>query len=101
LLCGVVIGTGAVILAGCAGDSQSSRLSRDDSTKTATSLGPGKESDYVGLSKSAAIAKAKDQGRPSRIGREDGEMFLGTLDYNPERVTFEIDDGKVTKATFG
>jgi hypothetical protein len=101
LVCGVVVVIGAVAMTSCGGDSDSSVSSRDNSKETTTSLGPGKESDYIGLTKSAAIAKAKDQGRPYRITREDGESFPGTLDYNPERVQFEIDNGKVTKATFG
>ena len=91
----------AVTVTACGGDSGNSVSSRDQPRGSSTTLGPGKESDYVGLTKSAAIAKAKDQGRPWRIGREDTEVFPGTLDYNPERVTFEIDNGKVTKATFG
>lgn len=56
---------------------------------------------YVGLSKRAAIAKAKAEGRDWRITREDDETFPGTLDYVETRVNFEIDDGTVTKATFG
>jgi hypothetical protein len=101
MVCGIVVVVAGAAIAGCGGDSDNSVSSRDNSKETSTSMGPGKESDYVGLTKSAAIAKAKDQGRPWRIGREDGEVFPGTLDYNPERVTFEIDNGKVTTATFG
>jgi hypothetical protein len=56
---------------------------------------------YVGLTKQAAIAKAEGDGRQWRLGREDGESFMLTQDYNAERVTFELDDGKVTKASFG
>ena len=104
-MCGIIVVIGALALTGCGDGSDSSVSakgnSKDNAKETTTSLGPGKESDYVGRTKSAAIAKAKDQGRPSRIGREDGEVFPGTLDYNPERVTFEVDNGKVTKATFG
>jgi hypothetical protein len=101
MLCSIVVVVAALALASCGGDTGSSVSSRDNSKETSTSMGPGKASDYVGLTKSAAIAKAKSQGRPWRIGREDGEVFPGTLDYNPERVTFEIDNGKVTTATFG
>lgn len=100
-MCGVAVVVAAVAIAACGSDSDTSVSSRDKPKETSTSVGPGKESDYVGLTKSAAIAKAKDQGRPWRIGREDTEVFPGTLDYNPDRVTFEIDNGKVTKATFG
>jgi hypothetical protein len=90
-----------LLLAGCGSDSNnaSGRDKGDDTTET--SLGPGKESDYVGLTKAQAMKKAKDQGRPARVTREDDEMFPGTLDYNPDRVNLELDDGTVTKATFG
>ncbi len=99
-MCTVVVVMGAVAMTACGDDSGNASSSKDD-TKSDTTLGPGKESDYVGLTKAAAIAKAKDEGRPYRITREDDEVFPGTLDYNPERVQFEIDDGKVTTATFG
>ena len=100
LVCSAVVVLGAVAMTACGDDSDSTSPAKNHS-KSDTTLGPGKESDYVGLTKGAAIAKAEDQGRPWRITREDGEMFPGTLDYNPERVQFEIDKGKVTKATFG
>jgi len=104
-VCGIIVVIGALALTGCGDGSDSSVSakgnSKDNAKETTTSLGPGKESDYVGLTKSAAIAKAESQGRPWRIRREDGQSFPGTLDYNPERVQFEIDNGKVTKATFG
>ena len=91
-----------LLLAGCGSDSGNDASGRDhgDDT-TATSPGPGKESDYLGLTKAQAMQKAKAQGRPARVTREDDEMFPGTLDYNPDRVNLELDDGKVTKATFG
>ena len=100
-MCTVSVVVGAVAMTACGDDSNSSSPAKDNAKETTTSLGPGKESDYIGLTKSAAIAKAKSQGRTWRITREDNEVFPGTLDYNPERVQFEIDDGKVTKATFG
>jgi hypothetical protein len=56
---------------------------------------------YVGLDTVAAIAKADADHRPWRIAREDDEQFLLTQDHVPDRVTFEIDDGKVTTATLG
>ena len=100
LVCTVVVVIGAFAMTAC-GDDSGNASSSNDNSKSDTTLGPGKESDYVGLTKAAAIAKAKDQGRPYRITREDDELFPGTLDYNPDRVQFEIDDGKVTTATFG
>lgn len=56
---------------------------------------------YVGLSKQDAIAKAKADDRVWRITREDDEQFPTTMDYAPDRLNFEIDDGKVTRVTFG
>jgi hypothetical protein len=56
---------------------------------------------FVGLTKSDAIARATAEGRPYRVGREDARQFLLTQDYQANRVTFEIDAGKVTKATLG
>ena len=56
---------------------------------------------YVGLTKKEAIAKAEAAGTPWRITREDKETFMVTLDLNPARINFEIDNGKVTKATYG
>jgi hypothetical protein len=56
---------------------------------------------YVGLTKKEAIAKAEAAGTPWRILREDKETFLVTQDFVEHRVNFEIDNGKVTKATNG
>jgi hypothetical protein len=96
-----------LFLASCnGGDGEKSVSSRDEtptttSDPTGSNVGSNTADAYVGLTKKAAIAKAEADGRPWRIGREDDESFPATLDYNPERVTFEIDDGKVTQATFG
>ena len=99
--CGALVVAGGLMMAGCGSDSGNSASSGNNDNANAADPGPGKEADYVGLTKRAAIAKAEDDGRPWRISREDDELFAGTLDYNPDRVSFEIDDGKVTKATFG
>ena len=56
---------------------------------------------YVGLTKKDAIAKAEADGRKWRITRENATEYAVTFDYDPERLNFEIDNGKVTKATFG
>jgi len=91
---------GAVVLAACGGSSGSSVSDRPSSTTTTTAKGDAAAA-YVGLTKQAAIAKAKADGRPWRIAREDGERFMLTQDYDPNRVTFEIDHGKITKASLG
>ena len=51
--------------------------------------------------KKEAIAKAESEGRQWRILREDDEVFMVTQDYVRTRINFEIDHGKVTKATYG
>jgi hypothetical protein len=56
---------------------------------------------YVGLSKRDAIAKAEAEDRKWRVLREDDETFPATADYIETRINFEIDDGKVTKASYG
>ena len=56
---------------------------------------------YVGLSEKDAIAKAEAEDRQWRILREDDESFPATQDFVETRINFEIDDGKVTKATYG
>ena len=71
------------------------------STPGSTAPGSASAESFVGLKKQAAIAKAENEGRVWRIGREDDEQFALTQDYIESRVTFEIDDGTVTKATFG
>ncbi len=87
------------VLAACGGSDDSANPTKD--VKTATTAPGNAASAYVGLTKKAAIAKAEADGRPWRIGREDDEQFMLTQDVVENRVTFEIDDGKVTKATFG
>jgi hypothetical protein len=99
----LAVAVAVIAVAGCGGGSERSASRPDNSkeTTTTTTKDSGTADDYVGLTKQAAIEKAEADGRPWRIGREDDERFLLTLDYNPNRVTFEIDDGKVTTATFG
>ena len=85
-------------LAACGGDSDERGVATSD--RTGTSQGSGAEA-YVGLTKKAAIAAAEAAGVTWRITREDDEQFLVTQDYDPERLNFEIDDGTVTKSTYG
>jgi hypothetical protein len=92
----------AVVAVGCGdGDGRVSAPRVYGRDATPTSLAPGHASDYVGLTEAAAKQKAATEGRPARVLRRDDEHFPATQDYNPDRVNLEIDDGKVTKATFG
>jgi hypothetical protein len=77
-----------------------------DGDKVSSGSKPSSTSDtsaasYVGLTKKEAIAKAEATDTPWRITREDEESFMVTQDYNPARINFEIDNGRVTKATNG
>jgi len=56
---------------------------------------------FVGLPLDAAGRKATQEGRAYRVGRNDDEIFALTADYDPERLTFEVDGGIVTKAVTG
>ena len=85
------------LAAACGGDDGASVSSGSkQSTTSDTSAGS-----YVGLTEKEAIAKAKAAGSPWRITRKDGETFMVTQDFVANRINFEIDDGKVTKATYG
>jgi hypothetical protein len=103
LACAVVGILAAVGVVGCGDDSGSSVSARDNTPEatTTTTMATSTEADFVGLTKKAAIAKAEAEGRPWRIASEDGESFPATLDYNPNRVSFDVTNGMVTKATFG
>ena len=57
--------------------------------------------DFVGLTQAEAEAIAEENLIPNRIGRIDGEFFDLTEDFNPGRLTFEVDDGIVTLAVLG
>ena len=96
-------------LPGCGDDTRPGRVGierprdrpRSGSDRQPGPTDPADASTYVGLTKRAAIARADAAGVPWRVTREDDEEFAVTQDYNPERVNFEIDDGRVTSATFG
>lgn len=57
--------------------------------------------DFVGLAQDEAVAIADENLIPWRIGRVDGEGLALTEDFNPGRLTFEIEDGVVTSAVLG
>jgi len=57
--------------------------------------------DFVGLTEAEAAAIAEENTIPWRISRIDGEFFDLTEDFNPGRLTFQIDDGIITSAGLG
>jgi len=100
---GVFVVAGALVLSACGDDEKSgaSTETTSASTTTAADDGDGVANDFIGLTKDKAIEKADADNNPWRIGEEDGEVFALTMDYNPDRVTFVINDGVVTAATWG
>lgn len=58
--------------------------------------------DFIGLSKRAAQNLAEKRNLIFRLCRVDGEKMLShPTDYMKDRVSIEIDGGKVTKAVSG
>ena len=99
---GCVVAVVATIgFAGCGSDTDGSATARDQTREATTTEARSTAPDFVGLSKQAAIAKAEAEGRPWRITSENGESFPATLDYNPERVSFDVNQNRVTAANFG
>jgi hypothetical protein len=86
----------AIAAPACGSDGSDSKSGSNQSTTSDTSA-----KSYVGLTKKEAIAKAKAEGRQWRILREDDETFMATQDFVDTRINFEIDHGKVSKATYG
>ncbi|MEP2776862.1 MAG: hypothetical protein ABJQ29_11755 [Luteolibacter sp.] len=65
-----------------------------------------KEKDFdpqslVGMPLEKAQKACDDRGRRHRVSKLDGKPQMGTRDYRPERVNFEVNDGIVTAVTMG
>jgi len=56
---------------------------------------------FVGLTVEKASALAKEHGIRTRVVSVDGEEYMVTQDYLPERLNFTVVKGVVTKATWG
>lgn len=60
--------------------------------------------EVIGMSQAEAIetiAGISSEPLTSRIVRQDDESFIVTMDYRPDRINLEIDDGIVTKTNIG
>ena len=55
----------------------------------------------IGMTEKDAVAAIESIGDTSRVGRRDKETFALTMDYRTDRITLEIDNGKVTSALVG
>lgn len=53
------------------------------------------DSQVIGMEKLAAIVKIEDAGCRARIVSEDGEPFIVTMDFCPDRLNLDIVQGKV------
>ncbi|MDF1851870.1 MAG: hypothetical protein P1U85_13610 [Verrucomicrobiales bacterium] len=69
--------------------------------ETETPVSESKDNDFLGLSLEEAEALAEKRGMPHRVISVDGEARPASADYRPDRVSFEIEDGKVTKVDRG
>lgn len=56
---------------------------------------------FIGQTSDAAAALAKERKLTSRIISVDGQPRPATKDYRPDRVNFEIEQGKVVKVSRG
>ncbi|HEX8182244.1 MAG TPA: hypothetical protein VF575_01425 [Candidatus Saccharimonadales bacterium] len=83
-----------IIGLGFAAHNQQAGTSRDTSGTTTADA-------YVGLTEKEAVARAEKDNVTYRIVRRDSESFTSTMDYSADRMNFEIDDGRITKAFAG
>lgn len=56
---------------------------------------------FIGLNEKEAIDKCSAQGLLFRIVSRDGTSFMKTCDYRPNRLNFEIKEGKVVNVLRG
>lgn len=57
---------------------------------------PAPMRDYIGLTESEALARAKKAGVPARVVSKDGVPFAVTADYIANRLNFTVVNGRVT-----
>ena len=55
----------------------------------------------IGMTKDKATKHLESQGLRVRITSEEGNSFFGTADVRHDRANLTIEDGKVTKISFG
>lgn len=53
----------------------------------------------VSVKEDIAISYIERNGLTHRIARRDGQSFMGTHDYNPDRVNLSIENGRVVSIT--
>ena len=90
-----------LFVASCGGDDDNSNATGDTATTISEEALAAEFDAYVGLTEQEASAKAKDAGFTSRVIMRDGQSVPATMDYNPDRLNFVIESGKVTLVTTG
>jgi hypothetical protein len=70
-------------------------------TSTTSGTTDPKYAAYIGLTADAAMAKATADSVTSRVIEIDGVPQPATMDYNPERLNFTVNNNKVTRVTTG
>lgn len=58
-----------------------------------------KKDEFVGMKKAAAIKAIQGQGKTARVMGEDGQNFVGTCDFQPDRVNLIIEKD-IVKSTY-
>ncbi len=61
----------------------------------------GTDIDFIGLTLKDGEALAKSRKLPSRVIEVDGKARFVTLDYNPGRINFTVEKGKIVKTKRG
>jgi hypothetical protein len=93
------------VVIGACGDDDSDASSSTTTTSTTPSSAPLTSADefteYLGLTEADAQAQAESDGLPSRVVEREGEELPVTLDFNPDRLNFVIEDGVVVQVTTG
>ena len=56
---------------------------------------------YIGLTIHEAKVRLATEDKSYRVMHEDGQSFVGTCDYQPDRVNFSVENGIVTEASIG
>ena len=59
------------------------------------------DEDFVGLTEAEGAALAAERKLTHRIVSVDGQPRPATRDYRPDRVNFEIEEGRITKLSRG
>ncbi|MGO4808589.1 hypothetical protein AB4156_03170 [Cupriavidus sp. 2MCAB6] len=94
----------ATLLAGCAAQPPVSAVPNpgpQGSRGTPEGCQADKLADDALIGKSEADAVALLKGCAWRFGEREGQHLPGTMDYNPQRRTLDVKDGKVTAVRRG